>query len=184
MTCPYRHQRQNSNQKLFPIARTVSTQNGGNPMKSILSLLTVTFFISTSAYAQQALMYKNVINKSMRCDNPNGNEIKEWKHISAPTGKYFDPDNTTVIEEGGSRSYTDAASPSGCFMKNQKWQTVFVDTKSGHKVPVSVLREFDIWAHADCGSGELVTQHHVLNNESITMICSASTQTYDLPDIK
>ena len=137
----------------------------------------------TLASAQEVVTYKDFIRKDVKCDNPSGNEIKEWVKISAPIGKFFAKDSIKIIEEQGSRSYTNAADASGCFVRNYQLDQIFVQTKSGMKFPVSVVRGFDVYVHADCGSGEAVTAHHMANNENISMYCSAIATVYPLPDL-
>lgn len=85
--------------------------------RTILSVIACCTFGFTSAYAEE-LTFANVIHKDARCNDPHGVEIYETVHIAAPTGKYFDKDTVTVYPEAGTRSFTDAAGPSGCFLQN------------------------------------------------------------------
>ena len=129
--------------------------------------------------------WKNLIEKTMDCDNPKGNEIRESQHVSAPEGKAFNKDSVRVTTEPATRSFSDAAGPSGCFLANLDWQTTDVPRhlKSGETVPVParVLKGFDIRSHADCGSGEERTLERRLKGDKINTTCSASASTFN-PD--
>ncbi|WP_155795215.1 hypothetical protein [Bradyrhizobium japonicum] len=147
-------------------------------------LLLSTIAIFCGAARSEEMSWKNVIDRSMACDNPNGNEIRESHRIAAPEGKAFDKESVKVNEEAGTRSFTDAAGRSGCWADNLTWQNVDVQTKSGKTVSISVLKAFDVASHADCGSGEARTWSHMSKGEKIVTKCSASAKTFDLKDLQ
>ena len=82
-------------------------------MRLVLSLLGL-HLVGTACHAEE-LEFKHMIDKTMKCDNPSGNEIKEVAHASAPAGKVFEKDSIKVITERQTRSYTGAAGPSTHF---------------------------------------------------------------------
>jgi hypothetical protein len=134
---------------------------------------------------QPAIKMIKAIEQDDNCANPNGNEIKAWVHVKAPPNKYFSLEEIHIITEPGSRSFTDKAEPSGCSMKNPEWNTVRLTTKDGSVIPVSVLRGFDVYGHADCGSGEARTAEHIVKGERIVMMCSIIVDSaYDMPIAK
>ena len=130
------------------------------------------------------MQWRNIISSTMSCDNPKGNEIRESRHVSAPAGKAFEKDKLRVVAEPQTRSFTDAAGPSGCFLDNLDFQTREVHTKSGKTVSIPILMGFDVRSHADCGSGEQRTAEHMLKNEKINTNCSAYGSTFDLKDLE
>jgi hypothetical protein len=150
-------------------------------MRAILPLLAYCTVGCVTASSAEELSVPNVIHKEARCGDPHGIEIYETAHILAPTGKFFDKDTVAAITDLGTRSYTDAAGPSGCFVQSFNWETVTAVTKSGRKVPISLLRGFDVHSHADCASGEL-NKHNVLG--SISTFCGYKATVYDLPDFQ
>lgn len=147
-------------------------------------LLLPAIVLSSKAARSEEMHWKNLIEKSMACDNPGGNEIRESRHVSAPEGKAFERESVKVTEERGTRSFTDAAGRSGCWADNLDWQNVDVHTKSNKTVSISVLKGFDVMSHADCGSGEARTWEHMAKGERINTTCSASAKTFDLKDLE
>jgi hypothetical protein len=150
--------------------------------RSTLLLACLPMF-ATAVHGEE-LQYTNVIDKAMKCDNPNGNEIIERVHLTAPDGKVFEKDSLKLITEPKTRSFTDAAGPSGCFLENLDWKTTNILTKLGHTIPISLLVGFDVRAHADCGSGEVRTFAHIANSENVTVACSVRVNAYDTSDLK
>lgn len=156
-------------------------------MRALLILGVVFGFVFPAAADENSPAIKMIkaIEQDDNCANPNGNEIKAWVKVKAPANKYFSLEEVHIITEKGSRSFTDKAEPSGCSMKNPVWNTVRITTKDGAVIPVSVLREFDVYGHADCGSGEARTAEHILKGDRIVMMCSIIVDNvYDMPIAK
>jgi hypothetical protein len=151
--------------------------------KLAFSLFSATIFFGGVARCEE-MHWNNLIDKTMNCDNPRGNEIRENRHISAPEGKAFEKDSVRVMAEPATRSFTDAAGRSGCWADNLDWRKADVHTKSGKTVSISVLKGFDVMGHADCGSGEGRTAAHIAKGEKINTTCSASANTFDLKELE
>ena len=150
----------------------------------LLVNLSALLMLATATHAAEEIQFKNLIDRTMACDNPSGNEIKDVKRVSAPPGKVFEKDSIKVITEPQTRSFTDAAGPGGCFLENLTWQSQTIKTKNGHDVPISLLTGFDVRAHADCGSGEGRTAAHIAKGEKITATCSVRASVFDVGDLK
>jgi hypothetical protein len=130
-------------------------------------------------------LQQHVINADSACDDPGGNEVNRSVVIKAPDGMFFEKEMIEVYAEPTTRSFSNAAGPSGCFLKDVRPpELVTVETKSGNKVRIPALTKFEVYGHSDCGSGELITAKHVLNNERIRTDCSVKAQINSLDDLK
>lgn len=80
------------------------------------------------------------------CNDDRGPEIQQYETYRAPSDRFFKEGSITVAEISG------WGKEHSCSVSEIKRKTIKVHTDYG-EIETSVISEFTIYAHADCGSG-------------------------------
>lgn len=103
--------------------------------------------VSTAALAGEELYGPfNLDGGHISCKSPSGDEIKKWQTYRATGDRFFKEDSISVIRISGwaPKSHT-------CEVAAMRKVPIKVKTDVG-EVEVKVIKEFDVFAGADCGT--------------------------------
>jgi hypothetical protein len=82
------------------------------------------------------------------CNSDTGPEIKKTQHYAAPADRFFVENSISVSEiSGWGKAHS-------CELQNVQKKQINVQSDVG-TISVNVITAFDVFAHADCGSGWL-----------------------------
>lgn len=135
------------------------------------SFLFVLAFTS-ELFAEDLETFEKKTGGEERCLHDSGDEVKDFRWIEAPAGRFFS--SFTFEPEGPIRSW--AGGDIGCTIRDKKTESIIV-TLHGAQVPVEVTTAYYTLAHADCGSGVGRTAAHIAANESARAVCVAKGKT-------
>lgn len=80
------------------------------------------------------------------CKSPSGDEIKKFQTFRAPTDRFFKEDTIAIRKISGW-----APKSNRCEVTGMRRSNIKVKTDYG-ELDVSVIKEFDVFAGADCGT--------------------------------
>jgi hypothetical protein len=110
------------------------------------SLLMAAAFFCVPALAQEAYGPFNLDGGKISCNSDKGPEIKKFQAYKAPSDRFFVEGSISVGEISGlGKSHS-------CSVSDIKRKIIKATTDYG-EITVSVVDEFTVFAHADCGSG-------------------------------
>lgn len=111
----------------------------------------------------------NLDGGKIACNNDNGPEIKKFQNYKATADRFFVEDSISVSEVSGlGKSHS-------CSISDIQKKKIKVKTNRG-EFETSVIDNFTVFAHADCGSGWLNNSGG--KSASIECTVSAKMQKY------
>lgn len=113
----------------------------------ILSVLFSITCIAAPVYAaEEGYGPFNLDGGHITCKSPSGDEIKKFQTYSATSDRFFKEGSIKVVKISGN-----APKENKCELRDIRRQPIKVSTDVGD-VEVSVIKEFVVFAGADCGT--------------------------------
>lgn len=114
--------------------------------RSILQLVLLVSTATAAVAADEQYGPFNLDGGQITCKSPSGDEIKKFQTFKAPTDRFFKEDTISVRKISGWAPKAERCEVTGVRRSNIKVKTDYGELN------VSVIKEFDVFAGADCGT--------------------------------
>ncbi|MBW8355650.1 MAG: hypothetical protein K0M54_17700 [Pseudomonas sp.] len=112
----------------------------------LVSMQILTLLSTSALAAEEKYGPFNLDGGQITCKSPSGDEIKKTQHYTTTNDRFFKEGSISIRLKSGW-----APKEYKCELSAVRRQPIKVKTEAG-EVEVSVIKEFDVFAGADCGT--------------------------------